>query len=423
MSVNLFSLAVHNNELVGTEYITLTADTKSGPLEFKLKDCKEYVHLSETVLQLKVKLTNQDGTTIEPKQADKTTENHVALVNNALHSIFSDVKVSLNDKLVEGGETMYAIKSYIGTFLRYHEQAMTNQLFLQGYVRDEYSKMDAVDNKAFVARKAWTDGGVVKEFYGKLDVDFFKQDRLLLPNIELGVTLEKSKDAFALMCSPTSLKPKVVIENAYLHLKLVKVHPLVMQDHMITLSKEIPAVYPFNRVEIQYLPMKEKDTEFRKEGLFHGYVPKYITMVICSNLAFHGDYTKNPFNFKHYNLKSVCLKKDRNPIPYEEFRPDFKAKKCLKEYISILQSNNLLGKDAALPFSYEEFVNGGYTNFQWNLLNEYKNPNTQTHERATLQLDLAFADPLPESANVVLFGIFDANVMIYGNGTVLKDYD
>ena len=126
-------------------------------------------------------------------------------------------------------------------------------------------------------------------------------------------------------------------------LKIVKVNQQVIQQHVEVLSREIPAIYPVNRVVMEYISMKANDKELIKEELFHGRVPKYLLMAMVPKAAFYGDYTKNPFNFKPFNLSSLSLKKDREIFPYEAFKPDFKNKKCLREYISLFQSNGLFG--------------------------------------------------------------------------------
>ena len=150
--IDLFSLATYSNELIASEYIKLTAELKEFPIKFRLKDNKEYVDLSETVLRLKVKVTNADGTAIV--EAINNVANQVALTNNALHSVFSEVKIFLNSKLIEGRETMYGIKAYLDTVLRFHAEAMKNQLFAQGFEKEEATKIDEVTNTSFVKRRA-----------------------------------------------------------------------------------------------------------------------------------------------------------------------------------------------------------------------------------------------------------------------------
>ena len=419
--LELFNPPVFQNELMGYEYQSLRADVKGGPITFRLEHNKEYIDLSQTLLYVKAKITAGDGTSLADKVGADVTE--VAFVNNAMHSMFSDVVVKLNDERIEGGKPHYPYKSYIGTVFRLHDNTKKYQAFTQGWEKDDHDKMDEISNTGHVARKAWTAKSIVKEFYGKLDVDFFKQERLLLPGVEMEILLERNKDTFAIFCKNATLKPKVEIEQAILQLRCVKVHPSIMTHHMEVLSRgDVPAIYPINRVQVTYYPMKKDDKELVIEQLFHGRVPKYLVIVMVTKAAFHGDYTKNPFNFKSYNLNYLSLKKDRDPFPYEEFKPDFKNKKCVREYISLFESNGLLGRDEILPITYDEFLDG-YTHFQWNLSSNARGTNSKPDEFGNMALTLEFADPLPEAVTVIFYGVFDGAVCLFGDGTVKTDYE
>ena len=145
-----------------------------------------------------------------------------------------------------------------------------------------------------------------------------------------------------------------------------------------------------------------------------------MVMFMVGNSAFHGDYTKNPFNFKHYNMKSLQLTRDDENVPYDRFEPDFKTGNCLREFMSQYQSNDLLGKNAILPISYEEFKNG-YTIFQWNLSDNRKGVNAGPYQRGNLEVKISFSEPTPESMVLVFYGIFESTVQVFGNDQVLID--
>src|SRR5271154_4821168 len=141
-------------------------------------------------------------------------------------------------------------------------------------------------------------------------------------------------------------------------------------------------------------------------------------MAMVSNVAFYGDYGRNPFNFRHYNIKSLLITRDDEKIPFEKFEPDFKNGDCLKEYMSLYQSNALLGKNSVLPITYEEFQNG-YTHFQWNLSDDRNGVNSGPNQRANIKLDIKFHEPLAEAITVIFYGIFETTVQLYGDDHVL----
>ena len=97
-------------------------------------------------------------------------DDQVALVNNAMHSMFRDVEVKINDKRIEGGDSTYPYKSMIRSLFSYSKETQEGQLFSIGFLRDDHAHMDDVANSAFTKRKAWTAEGAVKECKGSLNI-------------------------------------------------------------------------------------------------------------------------------------------------------------------------------------------------------------------------------------------------------------
>src|SRR5579862_9604745 len=127
-------------------------DIHQGPIEFNIVGNNDLIDLNYTTLHLTAKITKADGSAY----ADKA---EVAFTNNTLHSLFSDVVVTINETTVEGGEQNYPIKSMISTLFSYSKETMENQLFTSGFVKDDAAKADDVTNKGYVARRAWTSAG------------------------------------------------------------------------------------------------------------------------------------------------------------------------------------------------------------------------------------------------------------------------
>src|SRR5271156_782267 len=191
----------------------------------------------------------------------------VAFVNNVMHSVFSDVQVMLNGRSVEGVQDgLYPYKAYIHNLFNYSKDVQTQQLFSQGFVRDDYDKMDAATNTAFVTRKGWNAVGAERKFFGKLICGMFQTERVLPPHVDFAVRLERVKDAFAIFNTDNLIKPKVVIREALLHLLTLKVSPTIMQHHMGQLARGIPAIYNINRAQIDTMSIREKTTDGVKEN-------------------------------------------------------------------------------------------------------------------------------------------------------------
>jgi hypothetical protein len=66
----------------------------------------------------------------------------VGPVNNFLHSLFSQVDVSLNGTLITNSTNTYAYRAYIETLLSYGLEAKSSQLTSALFYKDEAGKMD-----------------------------------------------------------------------------------------------------------------------------------------------------------------------------------------------------------------------------------------------------------------------------------------
>ena len=76
----------------------------------------------------------------------------VAPVNLMLSSLFDDVQLSINDRIVESGEHLYPYKSYITNLLTRSSHFKKFQLTTSGFVKDHAGKFDDKTNIGHVTR-------------------------------------------------------------------------------------------------------------------------------------------------------------------------------------------------------------------------------------------------------------------------------
>src|SRR5271167_3439671 len=108
----------------------INSSTGKGPLEFAYNGGIEYIDLNDTELYLLVSIVKGDG-------SPYTEPVDVALVNNSLHSMFSDVFVRLGNECIEGGDSTYPFKAMLSTLFGYSESTMKTQLPSVGFIKDQ----------------------------------------------------------------------------------------------------------------------------------------------------------------------------------------------------------------------------------------------------------------------------------------------
>ena len=112
-SLELFQVPPTNIALEDSKWIeyypvssTLNSDT--APIEFEIKgQGDEYVDLSQTYVQLVCKFTKDNGGDLTGVNSSSTP------VNNIIHSLFSEIDLSLNGKVITPGTDTYPYKAYL----------------------------------------------------------------------------------------------------------------------------------------------------------------------------------------------------------------------------------------------------------------------------------------------------------------------
>ena len=115
------------------EYHPLSNITDSGPIEFNVSGTgEEYLDLARTQLFVKAKITKANGVALDENE-------EVGPVNLFLHSLFSQVDVSLNERLISPSTNTYPYRAMIETLLNYGEDSKStyNGYVLQGHPRED----------------------------------------------------------------------------------------------------------------------------------------------------------------------------------------------------------------------------------------------------------------------------------------------
>ena len=277
------------------EYRPITSLSDSSPIEFVITGSgEEYLDLSETYLQVTAKIVKTDGGNLgQTSDAAGTVtgdDANVGPVNLWLHSLFSQVDVSLNERLVTPSMNTYPYRAYLETLLSYGPVAKESYLTAAMWYKDTAKHMeDHQLNKGFKSRQKWTLASNQVVMVGRPHLDLCFQDRLMLNGVDVKMRLVRSKDTFSLMG-----EGRVKIEDVALFVRKVKVDPSVQLDHIRGLER-MPVKYPLCRVETKVFSVPKGNMMANQENLFLGQLPT-LAIGMMENKAFNGDKDMNPFN-------------------------------------------------------------------------------------------------------------------------------
>ena len=152
----------------------------------------------------------------------------------------------------------------IETLFNYGGDAKLSQLTMAMFYKDTPGKMDAVNpvaddadaNMGLKARYAFTKQSRTVDMIGPIHSDIFFQDRLIFNGVNLRLKLNRAKNSFCLVSSAGGANHKVVITEAILYVRKVKVAPSIALGHAIARKQASQVSYTPGRLQSSLHPRR-----------------------------------------------------------------------------------------------------------------------------------------------------------------------
>jgi len=404
------------------EYNPVATISQGTPIEFSITGAgQDYLDLSSTQLYVRAQII---GVNNDPIAAGL----HVGPVNLFLHSLFSEVDITLNDTLVTASNNTYAYRSYLETILSYGGGAKTSQLTsalyykdIAGHFEDANPHDNEAENDGFKKRSAYVDEGRVVDMLGGIHSDLFFQDRFLPNDINIRVRLVRNKDSFCLMSSVAGATYKVRILECKLYVRKVKLSPSVFLAHAKALERG-NVKFPIRRAICKTFTIPRGNLDASQESLFSGQLPTRIVIGCVDNDAFNGSYTKNPFNFKHMNLSQLKVYLDGQQQSVKPLEINFANNQYINAYASLFMGTGKWMRDEGNQISREDFV-GGYALYAFDLTPDLcEGDHFNLLKQGNVRVDMKFAQALENTINVIAFAEFENILEIDRSRNVIFDY-
>lgn len=235
------------------------------------------------------------------------------------------------------------------------------------------------------------------------------------------IRLNRSKNAFCLLSPIDGATFKVVIQEASLHVRKVKIHADTFLGIATTL-REANALYPICKVECKAISIPAGQMSFSPDDIFLGQIPKRLVLGLVENTAFNGSYKKNPFRFQHFDASQVGVYVNGESIPTKPLQLNFDQSQYLSGYMSLFHGTGQLFHDKGLQITRAEYPDG-YCLYAFDLTPDLSSGiHTSLIKQGNLRVGLQFAKPLPSTVNLILFAEFDSVIEIDHNRNVTLNW-
>ena len=402
------------------EYHPVSSLADGAPIEFEIcSSGDEYIDFNDSQLYVKVKIVKADGSAT-------TDESKVGPINNLLHSLFSQVDVSLNGTLITDSSNTYAYRAIIEDLLSYGLDAKDTQLTCALFYKDTAGEMEQKDptaedgNEGLKTRASFTAGSKVVDLVGRLHIDICHQQRHMINEVTTRIKLSRNKDSFCLMTGDAE-QYIVRIMSAVMRIRKVKISPSVQLAHVKALE-EGTAKYPVNRGLLKAFTAPIGLQDFVMEKVFSGQLPTRITFCCVDNRAFNGDYNLNPFNFQHFNASEISVYLDGHQHGIKPLVVDYDKGLYVNAYMNMYSGCRKENQDEGNGIARTEFAKG-YTFYVFDLTPDLSERGSWNLIRSGgVRLAMKFAKPLDKTVTILAFAEFENVIEIDRSRNVIFDF-
>ena len=234
-------------------------------------------------------------------------------VNNFAHSLFKAIDTEMNGTSITMADQYYMYTAYFDTLFNYTKAAHKSSHGIAGWCKDTPEHMDSYkpnENAGLKERmsRVNSDGEVM--FIFKPVTPIWQIKTIFPSKVDFKFTFHKNPSrAFYMMCD-TGDTYDFEITGMEMWINKITVDPeySLGVEGILHEGRLLENVLTDPRNEFHQLPSGL--STFHKDHVTYGLLPRFMMVTFLDNDAVSGNSLKNPFNFKHFDVRKIGVTVD-----------------------------------------------------------------------------------------------------------------
>ena len=301
--------------------------------------------------------------------------------NGMGYTLFTNVKVALNNVPIDSGSVLYSYRGDFETRLFNTKDVKEGSAALMGFdeeivafesvtdvaanfpweeVADDTTEPDSLAHAALNRRYKRSCQSKSIFLVTPIFSEIFDQDKWLPPKTKLFISLEQNKPAFSLLSKSAGAGDdsyKIEILNCDLYMKILEMDSMVDKEIENVTFQGNSMLYPLRRVKMEQhrISANMRDLSVTNILIGESELPRKIFVTFVRHDACNGDVRKDPFNYQHFGMDTIGLRVGGNERPYPSFKCNFRNGNILKPYWALLDATGFYGTDKELGITPETY--------------------------------------------------------------------
>ena len=419
----IFTPSFVQNDILSSHYEEIFTRSKldhNSPLEFAIENSgTSFIDLRNSYLHIVVQILKTDGSALQD-------DDNVAFINYPIGSLFSQVEVSLGNKIISSSSGLYPYKCIFETLLNYGIDAVKSQLQNGLFVKDTSGHMNETDcdsdnNYGLKTRGLFTKKSNQVELIGAIHSELFSQDRFIINGIPLKIVFTRNMSNFVLMSGTDNANYIVKINDASIFLRRCVLNPDKFEEIQKTIVKK-NVLLPMTRNAMLSRTIGVGVGSHTWNNITTGKLPNKLIFAFVKNDSLMGSYKLNPFNFENFNIRKIGLYVDNVPLPTRALKLNFEKELYTEGYLTLFTGTNKLFQDSGLQIKRRDYSKG-YSIFAFDISPSLCfGAHVERFRTGSVRLELEFAKSITSSVSIIAYIQYDSLLQINAFREVVTDY-
>ena len=401
--------AITNRKNCTTRALTIS---DNGPLHVIIPPEGDYfIDPASFRLNADIRIKKKNGANwIDLVAGDATL---VAPVNIFSKCLFKDIEIYIQQKQISRiASAAQPIKAYLETICSYGKDAVTGHLSSSFYEPDEPGKHDVMTeiaavgagaaiaaNTAFAKRHAFIANSKLIQICEPMNTELSTLNKLIPSGVDLQFIFHMVNPNLILQSSEGEYK--ITYDDFYLSYDRVALDSKLLFSIEQKLAKNQKAIFPINRGVVRTHQVAMGENYVKWAPLYHGILPETVIICMIESRTFNGSAGHNLFNFKHFDMSSISLKKNSVTIPSSAIETNFTTKHVNRLYRHFFDNIGIEISNSPTLLTLDAFI-AGTTIIPFDLTSD-RCALFHNHEKESgvIELDIKFSNALPLGITVL----------------------
>ena len=243
------------------------------------------------------------------------------------------------------------------------------------------------------------------------------------PGVKIEIDFERNPDSFCLLSDKPVANFKIELGDLRLTVNRIAAGDSILKYYHASLQNKLQPRLPIDRSMLKTYTVSSGNSDLSEYNIISGkQLPEQVIVAIVDEDAHRGVITKNPFNFKDFNLTEASLVVNGVHEPQEVYKLNKTTGDKVDLYEHFLENTGISNDDREFGITMDDYYGGSFM-LVWDRTPDKCNRfHRHVMDSGSMSINLKTSTPLPNTVTVIVYATYTKDLIIDGDRVITEAF-